>query len=206
MTTIALTGGIASGKTTIANRLRALGAVILDADHFARVAVEPGMPAFRAIRSHFGDAVIRSDGTLDRAALGGIVFADAAQLEVLNDLTHPEIARLTREAKQQARADDPQAIIIHDIPLLLEAHHNYDYDEIWVADAPADVRVERLVSERGFDEVDARHRIDRQASDDERRRIADVLFDTTLQLDETLDQVDEAWARVSASVRPGSGD
>lgn len=198
MTTIALTGGIASGKTTIAVRLRELGAVILDADQFARAAVEAGTPALRAIRAHFGDGVILADGGLDRVALGAIVFADAERREVLNGIVHPEVARLTNEAKATARADDPEAIIVHDIPLLLEARHNYDYDEIWVADAPADVRLERLIEDRGLDRAEAQRRIAAQATDDERRRIADVLFDTTAPLGETLDQVDREWARVSA--------
>lgn len=199
MTTIALTGGIASGKTTIAVRLRELGAVILDADQFARDAVEVGTPALRAIQAHFGDGVIGDDGALDRPALGAIVFADPEQREVLNGIVHPEVARLTLEAKAAARRDDPDAIIVHDIPLLLEARHNYDYDEIWVADAPADVRLERLVEDRGLDRVEAQRRVDAQATDEERRRIADVLFDTTASLGETLDQVDREWARVRAS-------
>ncbi|MGO2111864.1 MAG: dephospho-CoA kinase [Pseudoclavibacter sp.] len=199
MTTIALTGGIASGKSTIANRLRELGAVILDADHYARVAVEPGMPALHAIRAHFGDGVIRSDGTLDRPALGAIVFADPDQREKLNCITHPEIRRLTGEAKARARAEDPRAIIVHDIPLLLEARSNYDYDEIWVADAPAEVRIERLVDERDCDRDEAARRVGSQATDEERRRIADVLFDTTTSIDETLAHVEREWRRVSAT-------
>lgn len=198
MTTIALTGGIASGKTTIAVRLRELGAVILDADQFARAAVERGTPALRAIRAHFGDGVIHPDGTLDRPALGAIVFADAEQREALNGMVHPEVARLTNEAKAAARADDPEAIIVHDIPLLLEARHNYDYDEIWVADAPAEVRIERLIEDRDLERGEAERRVAAQATDQERRRIADVLFDTTAPLGDTLDQVDREWARVRA--------
>lgn len=206
VTSIALTGGIASGKTTIANRLRDLGAVILDADHFARVAVEPGSPALRAIGEHFGPGVIRDDGTLDRPALGAIIFADEDQRNVLNGITHPEIRRLTAEAKVAARALDPQAIIVHDIPLLLESRSNYDYDEIWVADAPAATRLQRLVDERDLDPVEAQRRIDAQASDDERRRIADVLFDTTLRLDETLAQVDREFARLQSAERDDRRD
>ncbi|GGA56922.1 dephospho-CoA kinase [Pseudoclavibacter endophyticus] len=199
MTTIALTGGIASGKSTIANHLRELGAVILDADHFARMAVGAGMPALAAIRAHFGDRVIRPDGSLDRPALAAIVFADEEQRAVLNGITHPEIARLTLAAKAEVRSGDPNAIIVHDIPLLLEARHNYDYDEIWVADAPAEVRLERLVDERGLDRAEAARRVGSQATDEQRRRIADVLFDTTETLDETLAHVEREWARVSAA-------
>lgn len=196
MTTIALTGGIASGKTTIAMRLRELGAVVLDADAFARQAVEPGTPGLRAVKERFGDAVIAPDGTLDRAALGAIIFADADEREALGGILHPEIRRLTDDAKRAARADDPEAIVVHDIPLLLESRHNYDYDEIWVADAPAEVRLERLVADRALDRVEAQRRIDAQVSDDERRRIADVLFDTTASIGETLEQLDREWARI----------
>lgn len=205
MTTIALTGGIASGKTTIANRLRELGAVVLDADQFARAAVEPGTPALRAIRDRFGEHVLCDDGTLDRARLGAIVFADDDEREALNAIVHPEIRRLTDDAKRAARADDPDAIVVHDIPLLLESRHNYDYDEIWVADAPAEVRLERLLEDRGLDRVEGQRRIDAQVSDDERRRVADVLFDTTAPLGDTLDQVDREWARVSGG-QAAAGD
>lgn len=196
MTTIALTGGIASGKSTISERLRELGAVVLDADRFARDAVEPGTRGLQKIREHFGERVIRPDGTLDRAALAAIVFHDEDERKVLNDITHPEIARLTNERKAAIRAEDPEAVIVHDIALLAEGRFNYDYDEIWVADAPASERLRRLVEERGMDAVEARGRIEAQVSDDERRAIADVIIDTAVPLAETLAQVDDLWAQL----------
>lgn len=198
MTTIALTGGIASGKSTIARRLAQLGAVVLDADRFARQAVEPGTQGLRDIREHFGQRVIADDGTLDRAALAAIVFDDPAEREVLNGIVHPEVRRLTELAKQAARADDPDAIIVHDIPLLVEARTNYDYDVIWVADAPAELRLERLVADRGVSREEAQRRIDAQASDAERRRIADVLIDTTVPLVQTHAEIDRLWAELLA--------
>lgn len=198
MTTIALTGGIASGKTTIANRLRELGAVILDADQYAREIVAPGSKALREIHEHFGDGVMNDDGTLNRAALAAIVFTNEEERQVLNGITHPEITRLTQERFEAARAEDPECIIVHDIPLLAESRHNYDYDEIWVADAPADVRAHRLVVERGMDPAEARGRIDAQISDERRRALADVLIDTTLSIEETLAQVDELWKQLQA--------
>ena len=197
MTSIALTGGIASGKTTIATRLRELGAVVLDADEFARAAVAPGGTTLLAIREHFGDDVFDDAGALDRAELGRRIFADPSEREALNAIVHPEIRRLTQEAKDRARADDPEAIVVHDIPLLVESTHNYDYDEIWVADAPAEVRLERLIEDRGLSREEAAQRIAAQASDDERRRIADVLFDTTAALGDTLEQIDREWARLA---------
>lgn len=198
MTTIALTGGIASGKSTIASRLRELGAEILDADAFARLAVEPGTPGLRMLRERFGDAVANPDGTLDRAALADIIFRDPKEREAVNEILHPEIRRLTSLRLEAIRADDPSAIVVHDIPLLVEARHNYDYDEIWVAEAPAEVRVRRLMEDRDMDEAEARARVEAQASDEERRALADVLIDTTGTMEETLTRVEEEWARLQA--------
>lgn len=198
MTTIALTGGIASGKSTISNRLQELGAVVLDADKFAREAVEPGTRALREIREHFGDRVIRPDGTLNRSALAEIVFTDEAERKILNGITHPEIARLTNERKAAVRAEDPDAVIVHDIALLAEGRFNYDYDEIWVADAPAEVRLQRLVEGRGMDANEAASRIAAQIPDAERRAMADVLIDTDLPVEETIAQVDRLWAQLGS--------
>ncbi|NYF13705.1 dephospho-CoA kinase [Pseudoclavibacter sp. JAI123] len=199
MVTIALTGGIGSGKTTIANRLAELGGVILDADVFAREAVAVGSPALRQIVARFGQQVLLADGTLDRPALGALVFGDDEARGALNDIVHPEVRRLTGERLDEVLADDPAALVVHVIPLLVESTSNYDYEEIWVADAPANVREERLVEGRGMTPEDAQARIASQASDDERRRIADVLIDTSAPLDETLDQVDAEWRRLTAA-------
>lgn len=196
MTTIALTGGIASGKSTIAARLRELGAEILDADAFARLAVEPGMPGLQGLRERFGDGILAADGTLDRPKLAGIIFSDEHEREAVNGILHPEIRRLTAERLEAIRAEDPEAVIVHDIPLLVEARHNYDYDEIWVAEAPAEERVRRLVEERGMPESEARARVSAQAGDEERRALADVLIDTSGTIPETIEQVEGEWRRV----------
>ena len=198
MTTIALTGGIASGKTTISNRLRELGAVIIDADEIAREVVAPGTPALRAITERFGAEMITADGTLDRKALADIVFNDDDALAALNDITHPEIRRVTNARIESILADEPDTIFVHDIPLLAENRSNYDYDEIWVADAPAEIRCERLMEDRGMSRAEAQARIDAQASDDERRMIADVVIDTTRPMPDTIEHVDELFARLRA--------
>lgn len=198
MTTIALTGGIASGKSTIAARLRELGAEILDADAFAREAVAPGSRGLQLVRERFGDGVIAPDGTLERAKLAEIIFHDAKEREALNGILHPEIRRLTSERLEAIRADDPEALVVHDIPLLVEARHNYDYDEIWVAEAPAEVRIRRLMEDRQMDAEEARARVEAQAGDDERRALADVLIDTTGTMEETLERVEEEWTRLQA--------
>ncbi|WP_068493998.1 dephospho-CoA kinase [Pseudoclavibacter helvolus] len=199
MVTIALTGGIGSGKTTIAKRLAELGGVILDADVFAREAVAVGSSALRQISTRFGENVIQADGTLDRQALGALVFGDEEARSALNDIVHPEVRRLTGERLDEVLADDPTALVVHVIPLLVESKSNYDYEEIWVADAPASVREERLVEGRGMSLAEARARIASQASDEERRRIADVLIDTSAPLDETLEQVDAEWRRLAGA-------
>ena len=198
MTTIALTGGIASGKTTISNRLRELGAVIIDADEIAREIVAPGSKTLRAIVDRFGDDVLTADGTLDRKALADIVFNDDVALAALNDITHPEIRRITQERIEARLADDPDTIFVHDIPLLAENRSNYDYDEIWVADAPAELRLERLIDDRGMTREEAQARIDAQVTDEERRMIADVVIDTTRPIPETQEQIDEMFARLRA--------
>lgn len=196
MTTIALTGGIASGKTTISNRLRELGAVIIDADEIAREIVQPGKRVLREIVDRFGQEILNEDGTLNRKALADIVFNDDDELRALNDLTHPEIRRITRERIETTLIDDPDAIFVHDIPLLAENRSNYDYDEIWVADAPAEVRRERLMEDRGMSAEEAQARIDAQVSDEERRMIADVVIDTTRPISDTIEHIDEMFARL----------
>ena len=198
MTTIALTGGIASGKTTISQRLRELGAVIIDADDIAREIVRPGSKTLRAIVARFGEEVLTDDGELDRKALAAIVFHDDVALAALNDITHPEIRRITQERIESRLADDPDTIFVHDIPLLAENRSNYDYDEIWVADAPAEMRLQRLIDDRGMTREEAQARIDAQVSDEERRMIADVVIDTTRPIPETQEQIDEMFARLRA--------
>lgn len=198
MTTIALTGGIASGKSTIAAHLRELGAHILDADAFARRAVEPGSKGLSLLVERYGDSILTEDGSLNRQALADIIFNDEAEREAVNQILHPEIRRMTGEELEAIRADEPDAIIVHDIPLLVEARHNYDYDEIWVAEAPAELRIERLVEGRGMSVEDATARVKAQVDDAARRALADVLIDTSNTIESTLARVEEEWARIEA--------
>ncbi|MGO1545398.1 MAG: dephospho-CoA kinase [Gulosibacter sp.] len=199
MITIALTGGIASGKTTISNRLRELGAVIIDADELARKVVEPGQQALLQIAQRFGDGVMNEDGTLNRKALAEIVFNDDDELHALNDITHPAIREMTQQIIAEVSAEEPNTIFVHDIPLLAENRSNYDYDFIWVADSPAETRKERLMEDRGMSAEEAQARIDAQVSDEERRMIADVVIDTTRAIPETLDEVDQLFMRLDLS-------
>jgi dephospho-CoA kinase len=192
---IALTGGIASGKSTIAKRLGELGAVVVDADALAREVVEPGEPALDAVRAAFGDGVIRADGSLDRSALGGIVFADPVQRRVLNGIVHPAVVHRSHEAFRAAFARDGAAVVVYDVPLI-DARGVGEFGRVVVADAPVEVRVQRLVSLRGMTEEDARARVAAQLSDDERRALATDLIDTSGSLDATLAQVDTLWSRL----------
>lgn len=198
MTLIGLTGGIASGKSTIGARLAELGAVRIDADQLARDAVAPRSPGLARVSERFGDAVLQADGSLDRAALGALVFSDAAKLADLNAIVHPEVRRLADARIGAARAEDPDAVIVYEIPLLVEADRGGDWDLIVVADAPVEQRIARMVSLRGMTEVDARRRVANQASDAERRAVADVVIDTSGSEGETLAQVDALWDKVSS--------
>lgn len=194
---IGLTGGIASGKSTVARRLVQHGAVLIDADVLARKVVEPGTPALARIREEFGDAVLRSDGSLDREKLGSVIFHNDEARAKLNAIVHPAVRELGEKVKADAVAADPDAIIVHDIPLLVEAGRaDEPFDMIVVVEAPKKTRVARLVDERGLAYEHAVARVDAQASDEERRAVADVVIDTDLSLANTMGQVDDLWLKV----------
>ncbi|WP_324011617.1 dephospho-CoA kinase [Microbacterium sp. JZ37] len=193
MPLVALTGGIASGKSTIARRLAEHGAVIVDADALVREVQAPGQPVLAAIAAEFGDDVLTEDGALDRAALGAIVFGDRERLARLNAIVHPAVKAESQRRFRAALDADPDAVVVYDVPLLAEARGAGEWDRIVVAHAPADVRGRRLVTERGMSEADAAARIASQAGDDERLALADVVIDTSGSLDETLAQADALW-------------
>lgn len=194
MPLVALTGGIASGKSTIARRLAELGAVIVDADQVVRDVQQPGSPVLDAIAAEFGEGMLRADGSLDRAGLGTRVFGDAAAVQRLNAIVHPAVRVESQRQFDAAFALDPHAVVVYDVPLLAEARLGDPWDLIVVAHAPADVRARRLVELRGLTAADAAARIGSQVSDDERLRIADVVIDTAGSIAHTLAQVDELWS------------
>ena len=193
---IGLTGGIASGKSTIARRLVEHGAVHIDADQLARKVVEPGTEGLAQIREAFGDAVLAPDGSLDRKALSELVFADAAALDRLNGIVHPLVRELSGRLFAAADAARPNAVVVYDVPLLVEAELDHPFDLVVVAHATKKTRAERLVDIRGFSEEHAQARIDAQASDTQRLSIADVVIDTDGTLGHTVSQTDALWARI----------
>lgn len=203
MLRVGLTGGIGSGKSTVAGRLAEHGAVVVDADKIAREVVEPGTEGLAEVRAAFGDDVI-SDGALDRARLAAKVFSDEAARDTLNGIVHPRIR--TRTAELMAAAPD-DAIIVHDVPLLVEARIGAAYHLVLVVDAPEEERVQRVVRNRGMAEDDVRARIKAQASEATRRAVADVWLDNGGPQDEVLAVVDALWAdrlvRYEANVRLG---
>lgn len=190
MLTVGLTGGIGSGKSTVAAQLDALGAAVIDADVVAREVVEPGTSTLAAIAGRFGPQVLRPDASLDRAALAAIVFPDPAALADLNALTGPAISARVEKLRAQVAAD---RVSVFDMPLLVERRLWPKEHLTVVVAADVETRVRRLVEGRGLTEADARHRIAAQASDAERRAAADVWVDNDGPPEQTQEQVEDLW-------------
>lgn len=195
---IGLTGGIGAGKSAVAARLAAHGAVVVDADRIAREVVEPGTPGLEAVVAEFGPHVLRADGSLDRAALAAVVFADAGRRAALESIVHPRVA--ARSAELIAAAP-PDAVVVYDVPLLAELaggdrDRRGEFDTVVVVEAPLETRVARLVA-RGLTEDDARSRIAAQASDEQRRALADHVLDNGADLTALDAAVDRLWAALT---------
>jgi len=186
---IGLTGGIGSGKSTVSALLAERGAVIVDADRIAREVVEPGTPGLAAVVSAFGDGVVGPDGGLDRAALAAVVFADAEARARLDGIVHPLVRA---RAAEVVAAAPPDAVLVHDIPLLVETGQAGRYELVLVVQADLDTRVVRLV-QRGMTQDDARARIAAQATDEQRAAVADVVLDNSGTREELASQVDRFW-------------
>ena len=190
MLRIGLTGGIGSGKSTVSRLLAERGAVIVDADRIAREVVEPGTPGLEAVVASFGDVILAADGSLDRPALAAVVFSAPEARARLDAIIHP----LVRErAAHVAAAAPPEAVVVHDVPLLVETGQGTSYDLVVVVEADAATRVARLVR-RGLTAEDARARIAAQATDEQRRSVADVVLDNSGAPDALAAQVDRLWA------------
>ncbi len=198
MLKVGLTGGIGSGKSEVSRRLSDRGAVVIDADEIAREVVEPGTAGLARVVAVFGGEVLRADGALDRERLGSIVFSDSEKLAALNGIVHPLVGARVAELQDQAAEADESAIVVYDVPLLVENNLAPMYDVVIVADAADEVRLARLVGVRGMSEQDARARIAAQASREDRLAVADVVIRNEGSLEELDARVDEVWAELSA--------
>jgi dephospho-CoA kinase len=206
MLRVGLTGGIGSGKSEVSSRLAAHGAAVIDADQSARDVVAPGTPGLAQVVAAFGDGVLRPDGSLDRPALGKIVFSDEAALGKLNAIVHPLVHRHMAEAEERAiREVGDEAVIVHDIPLLTEGGQSRSagFDLVIVVDVPPEVQLARLTTHRGMTQEDAAARMAAQATREQRLAIADVVIDNSGTLADLDKRVGEVWADLRARAAAG---
>jgi dephospho-CoA kinase len=195
---VGLTGGVASGKSTVATLLEELDAVVIDADQLAREVVEPGTPGLAAVTDAFGPDVLAADGSLDRPALGAVVFADEVARRRLEKILHPLIR--ARAAEIEAGAP-PGALVVHDIPLLVETGQGDAFDAVLVVDVPLETQVDRMVRDRGWTREDAEARVAAQASREQRLAAATYVIDNTGTRDDLRERVTEV---VDLLVSPGA--
>lgn len=190
MLNVGLTGGIAAGKSAVARMLVEHGAVLIDADAIARAVVEPGTPGLAEVVEAFGPGILAADGSLDRPALGALVFADATAREKLNSIMHPCVRAEAAKLRAAAPAD---GVVVQDIPLLVETNQAGSFDVVIVVAAPLDERLRRMVQDRSMAEADARARIAAQATDEQRAAVADVVINNSGSLEELREHVNETW-------------
>jgi dephospho-CoA kinase len=195
MASVGLTGGIGAGKSEVARLLESYGAVLVDADRIAREVVEPGTEGLAAVVAEFGEQVLDEDGRLDRPRLGAIVFADEERRKTLGAIVHPLVGRRSAELQEAA---GPDAIVVHDVPLLTENGLAPLYDLVIVVDASPQTQLERLVRLRGMTEEDARARMGAQATREQRLAVADIVIDNDGPLEALEPQVRAAWERLRA--------
>ncbi|MGW7247060.1 dephospho-CoA kinase [Streptomyces decoyicus] len=196
MVKVGLTGGIGAGKSEVSRLLASYGAVIVDADKIAREVVEPGTPGLAAVVAEFGDGVLAPDGSLDRPKLGGIVFSDPEKLKALNAIVHPLVG--ARSAELEASAG-PDAVVVHDVPLLTENGLAPLYDLVVVVDAAVGTQLDRLVRLRGMAEDEAKSRMAAQATREQRLAVADLVIDNDGPLEALERQVRAVWERLRSA-------
>lgn len=202
MIKVGLTGGIGSGKSEVARLLSSYGALVIDADAIAREVVAPGTAGLARVVEEFGTGVLRPDGALDRAALGAVVFSDPDRLAALNAIVHPLVGARTAELMRTAPEG---AVVVYDVPLLVENHLEAAYDVVVVVDASPETQVRRLVEHRGMAEADVRARMAAQASREQRRAAAGVVIDNDGDLDDLRSQVQRLWRDLQARANGSRG-
>ncbi|MCP9469642.1 MAG: dephospho-CoA kinase [Nitrospira sp.] len=199
MVLVGLTGGVATGKSTVASMFKRCGAVIIDADALARSVVEPGKPAWREIVKLFGRGVLNPDRTINRRVLGGIVFRDPEQLRRLERIVHPRVSREQRRLVRSAFARDPHAVVVYDVPLLFEAGIERTVDHIIVVSADRDIQIARLQKRDGLSRADAIRRIKSQMPLAKKRRLADFVLDGTTSKRTLFRQVKTLFQRLQTA-------
>lgn len=190
---VGLTGGIAAGKSTVAQTWSALGAIEIDADKLAREAVSPGSPGLRRVVEHFGDEYLKPDGSLDRERLGELVFSNPEAREALEAIVHPEVKGLAFEAFATMPRD---AIVVYTVPLLVEADVQLPFDLVVTVEAPAEERIRRLVHDRGMTYHAAEARIRSQATGQQREARADLVLNSNQGLDSFITEAKNLWLEI----------
>ena len=193
MLRVGLTGGIASGKSEVSRRLAARGAVVIDSDLLARASVAAGTDGFNEVLAAFGPSVLDTGGQLDRPALARAVFADERARAVLESIVHPRVRRMADELEVAAAATDPQAVVVHDIPLLVETGQSDRFDIVIVVDATDETRLDRLIGLRGMSAHEAASRMTAQATRRQRLNVADRVVHNDGDLQQLDSRVDELW-------------
>ena len=195
MKVIGLTGGIGSGKSTVAGILRGFGAVCLDLDAVGHQVMRPGTVTYNRLVEHFGKEIVAADGFIDRSILGNIVFSDVESLTALNDIVHPAIDDVVGMTKEGCKLHKVPVLVL-EAAAMLENNRAWQTDEIWVTVAPEKAVIKRLALRSGYSEEDSLARIRAQTTDEERTRLADVVIDTDCTLDELRSRVEAEWRRL----------
>ena len=194
---IGVTGGIASGKSTVAKMLEEKGAHLLDADKLAREAVEPDQPAWQGIVEWLGQSILLPDRSIDREKLANLVFKDKKKLEKLNKIVHPRVGRRFAELSKEIKANNPGAILVYDIPLLIEAGMQKTVDHILLVYLPREVQLARLQQRDGLSRRDAELRLKSQMPLEEKRKQAHTVIDNSGSMTETARKVDQFWQKIN---------
>lgn len=190
---IGLTGGIASGKSSVSKLLVSLGAILIDADQIAREVMLPGHPVLAAVAKHFGQVVLLEDGSLNRKKLGELVFNHPDQLQALNQITHPAIRQEMRDRKHKFEVQFPGRLIVSDIPLLYESGLEDGYEQIMLVYVPRKIQLERLMKRDGLDKDQAVRRLEAQMDIEEKKQKADIIIDNSGDFEDTKKQILAFW-------------
>ncbi|TFE27790.1 dephospho-CoA kinase [Cohnella luojiensis] len=190
---IGLTGGIATGKSTVAGLLTERGAILIDLDGIAREVVEPGQPSLLAVAERFGQAVLQADGTLDRKKLGAVVFADPAERKALEEILHPAIRAVMKQRMDYHQAHTPKKLVVVDVPLLYESGLESYFEQVMVVYVPRQVQLLRLLERDKLSMEEALKRLEAQMNIEEKKQRADILIDNSGSLERTEEQIDRYW-------------